>query len=299
MTQMATRAGTSSAPTGVVTVADLLTRYAPDPMVEAEPATAPVSVGSLLRREGRAPHAPDRPLAPRSRSDEEPAPRRGSGAFVRRSVIAAGTLLAAGSVFGATVVMDSSSTGAVGGPRDSGGYAGEGRLDLPPGQDGAIPTVVDTAAQTGALDAGDAPPMSWRDVAFPGGGNAPAGDRAAAPGTVRAPSGGTATDDGPVAGQGDGSGRPGASDTDTRSGNPGNGNGSTGNGSTGNGNSGDGRSDDRGSGVGTAVQDLGDGVGGPVGGVVGGLGGAVSDVGDAVEGDEPSVIGSLAGSLLG
>ncbi|MBC8093904.1 MAG: hypothetical protein H7Y15_18605, partial [Pseudonocardia sp.] len=48
-----THSGTSNAPTGVITVADLLSRYAPDPMVEPEPA-APVSVESLLRREGHA-----------------------------------------------------------------------------------------------------------------------------------------------------------------------------------------------------------------------------------------------------
>ncbi|MDN5929675.1 MAG: hypothetical protein L0I24_01175, partial [Pseudonocardia sp.] len=183
MAQMVTRVGSSTAPTGVVTVAELLTRYAPDPMIEAEPSTVPVSVGSLLRREGRAPHAQARPLAPRSRSasasasasDDADEPRRGSGALVRRSVIAAGTLLAAGSVLGATVVMDSSSTGAVDDQRASGGYAGEGRLDLPSTPDGAVPTVVDTAAQTDRLDAGDAPSMSWLDVAFPNTSGTPGG----------------------------------------------------------------------------------------------------------------------------
>jgi hypothetical protein len=292
VTQMATRVGTSAAPTGVVTVADLLTRYAPDPLVEAEPATAPVSVGSLLRREGRAPHAQDRPLAPRSRTASEDVdddgPRRGSGAFVRRSAIAAGTLLAAGSVFGATVVMDSSSTGAADGGQESGGYAGEGRLDLPQGQDRAIPTVVDTAAQTDALDAGDDLPMSWLDVAFP----RSSGDAAAAPGTFRAPPAGTPSTDAPAATPVDQGGS--SDDGDTGDG-PGSG---TGGGNPGGGNPGGDQDDDGGTGVGSVVQDLGDGVGGPVGGVVEDLGGVVSGAGKALAGDEPSIVGGLAGGLL-
>ncbi|MHA6785283.1 hypothetical protein ACVGOW_30455 [Pseudonocardia saturnea] len=297
MTQMVTRVGSSTAPTGgVVTVADLLTRYAPDPLVAAEPATAPVSVGSLLRREGRAPHAQDRPLAPRSRSASDDEPRRGSGALVRRSVIAAGTLLAAGSVFGATVVMDSSSTGAVGDRQASGGYAGEGRLDLPSTPDGAVPTVVDTAAQTDRLDAGGAPPMSWLDVAFPtaggtpgsGGGtgapsgSSPASDTVRTPGTPAAQAG----DDTDRGGSG------GSSDAGSGSG------GSSAGGDQAGGTQGDGDQGGRDGGLGSGLQGVGEGVGGPVGGVVGGLGSAVSDVGSTVEGDEPSLIGGLAGSLL-
>ncbi len=51
MTQLATRDAEVCAPTGVVTVADLLTRYGPVP-TDAEPDTGPVSVQSLLLREG-------------------------------------------------------------------------------------------------------------------------------------------------------------------------------------------------------------------------------------------------------
>lgn len=299
MTQMVTRVGSSTAPTGVVTVAELLTRYAPDLSIEAEPPTVPVSVGSLLRREGRAPHAQDRPLSPRSRSasasDDDHEPRRGSGALVRRSAIAAGALLAAGSVFGATVVMDASSSDGADGPQA--GYAGEGRPDLPstPG----VPTVVDTAAQTDRLDAGDAPPMSWLDVAFPddsgtatggaatGGGGTPVGS--SVPDTIRTPSTPAAAPGQVDDDTGGGGGSGGSSDDESGSG-----------GSSTADDQGDGDQGDRG--LGSGLQGVGQGVGGPVGGVVGGVVGglssAVSDVGSTVESDEPSVIGGLAGGLL-
>jgi hypothetical protein len=295
---MVTRVGSSTAPSGVVTVADLLTRYAPDPLTEAEPPTDPVSVGSLLRREGRAPHAQDRPLTPRSRPASDDEARRGSGALVRRSAIAAGTLLAAGSVFGATVVMDSSSTGAED-RQPSGGYAGEGRLDLPSIPDGTVPTVVDTAAQTERLDAGGAPPMSWLDVAFPstGGTRAGTGTTGGSPSasdTVRTPSSPTSTPgqaDDTVRGGSGGSSDDGSGPTSGGSSGDDQGDGDQGGGDQGDGDQGDG-------GLGSGLQGVGAGVGGPVGGVVGGLGNTVSDVGGAVAGDEPSVIGGLAGGLL-
>jgi hypothetical protein len=183
--------------------------------------------------------------------------------------------------------MDSSTTDTVGRPHT--GYAGDGRLDLPRTPDGTIPTVVDTAAQTGALDAGDAPPMSWRDVAFPNGGSGGSGAEAAtSPGTVGAI--GTPVDRNGSA-DGDDGANSGPSD-DSNSGGPNSGDGSRGAGRTGAGNT------DGGTGLGTAVQDLGDGVGGPVGGVVGVAGGAVSGLGAALAGDEPSVIGNLTGGLL-
>lgn len=292
MTQMATRAGSSTAPTGVVTVADLLTRYAPDPMLEADPPTVPVSVDSLLRREGRAPHTPDRPVAARARpaavpDDEDDERRRGPGALVRRGAIAAGTLLAAGSVFGATVVMDASSTGAA--PQATGGYAGEGRLDLPANPDGTVPTVVDTAAQADRLDAGDAPPMSWLDVAFPDGDGdgSPTGDGATAPsGSSSAPGTARPVTPGPVVDDAD---RGGSADTGS----------DTGSGDSSGAGRGDGDQGDGDGGLGSALQGAGESVGGPVGGVVGGLGGAVGDAGSTDDSDGPSVIGGLAGSLLG
>lgn len=296
MTQMVTRAGSSDAPTGVVTVGELLTRYAPDPIVEIDTGTgtttAPVSVGSLLRREGRAPHAPDRPLAPRARTAVEAGqdePRGGSGVLVRRSALAAGTLLAAGSVFGATVVTDSSSTEPVDRPQT--GYAGEGRLDLPPNQDLTIPTVVDTAAQTDQLDPGDPAPTSWSDVAFPsstGGDSAPTGE-AATPSASRTPSTGAPSTAAPAAAPVDQAGS-----SDDAAGGSGSGTG----GNSGGGNSGGGRNQERGTGLGTAVQDLGEGVGGPVGRLVGGVGGTVSGLGNTLAGDEPSIVGNLAGGLL-
>ncbi|MBW0116464.1 hypothetical protein [Pseudonocardia abyssalis] len=284
MTQMVSRAGTLTPPTGVVSVADLLNRYAPDPLIEAEPSTGPVSVGTLLRREGRAPHAVDRPVRARDEDDE---PRRGSGALVRRSAIAAGTLLAAGSVFGAAVMTESAVTDTADDSRSSGEYAGEGRLDLLPGQGRAIPTVVDNTAQTNPLDPGEAAPMSWTGVAFPGagsgtpaappvasssaptGGGAPAASSSGSTSTDRGTTGGTGTPVESPSGGGSGSGDQGG-DEDP------------------------GASDER-SGLGGAVQNVGDAAGVPL---VGDLGRAVSGVGDALGGGSPSVVGGLAGGLL-
>ncbi|OLT13580.1 hypothetical protein BJF78_21935 [Pseudonocardia sp. CNS-139] len=65
--------------TGVVTVADLLRRHAPAPVRsdEADDATQAISVGTLLRREGRSPHALDRPIQPgaHQQAPAEPAAR--------------------------------------------------------------------------------------------------------------------------------------------------------------------------------------------------------------------------------
>lgn len=293
MPQMVSRAGTLTPPTGVVSVADLLHRYAPDPLIEAEPSTAPVSVGTLLRREGRAPHAVDRPVRARGGHDpDDDAPRRGSGAFVRRSAIAAGTLVAAGSVFGAAVMTDSSVTDTADDSRSSGGgYAGEGRLDLPQGQDRAIPTVVDNTAQTDPLDPGEAAPMAWTDVAFPraaSGATAPSGASAA---PAASGTGGTAASSGSSGTAGGGGSSTGG---DTSAG-PSTGGGS---GSGDQGGDADPAPTGERSGLGGAVEGVGETVGGPVGGVVGGLGGAVSGVGDALGGGSPSLVGGLASGLL-
>src|SRR5687768_1923812 len=92
--------GGSDAPaTEVITVADLLSRNAPAPVREVDPDTGGISVGALLRREGRAPRPADRPRQARPQQEQDPAgaDRR---ILVRRGAIAAGTLLAAGSVLG-------------------------------------------------------------------------------------------------------------------------------------------------------------------------------------------------------
>ena len=163
-------------PAGVVTVADLLNRNAPVPVkIEVDDAvTQTISVGTLLRREGRAPHAADRPLQPRGHEGEGEAAEKAEKSaddrrvLVRRGAIAAGTLLAAGSVLGAAVLTDVVPTGqdvqADGAQDGAGGaYPGQGLLD---GQDGvAAPPVIDPASVQ--LDAGTAPPDSWIPVAFP------------------------------------------------------------------------------------------------------------------------------------
>jgi hypothetical protein len=65
--------------------------------------TGAISVAALLRREGRGPHAADRPLKPRghSRPVTPPAPLRRS---MRKATAAAGVLFAAGAVFTTSVV---------------------------------------------------------------------------------------------------------------------------------------------------------------------------------------------------
>ncbi|WP_143517326.1 hypothetical protein [Pseudonocardia sp. MH-G8] len=141
-----------------------------------EPATAGISVGSLLRREGRAPHAVDRPVQPRPHqqaTDPDDAQRAGRHAMVRRGAIAAGALLAVGSVFGAAILTDVVPTGndvpagGNGSTEDEGSYPGQGLLDQ---QDPAAtpPTVtIDQAATADPLDAGTAAPTNWVPVAFP------------------------------------------------------------------------------------------------------------------------------------
>jgi hypothetical protein len=193
---MLTERGTS---TGVITVADLLSRCAPEPVIDPEPATTPVTVGSLLRREGREPHAGDRPVQARSArqpdayEDDAGTPAR-RGPALRRSAIAAGILLAAGSVFGAITVMStSSSSPTADAPRPTGGYPGQGLLD--PRQqvpDGAIPTVVDNTTQSESLDPGTGAPTSWMSIAVPGGDGGGSDDAPSGPtGSAVPPTGGT------------------------------------------------------------------------------------------------------------
>ena len=168
----------------VLTVADLLSRNAPVPVeVLGNRTTPPLSVGSLLRREGRAPHALDRPVrtrAPRAyaHGDTTLIPRiirpNVTGVVVKRGAIAAGALLAAGSIFGVTSLTDAS---AVGDQEPlTGPYAGQGGLDAGASTGSTPGVVISPAADTGGLDAGATAPSSWVPVAFPGalaGGTAP------------------------------------------------------------------------------------------------------------------------------
>lgn len=156
MAQIVSRGGPRNVPSGVVTVAELLSRNQ-----SAEPAeSSPISVGSLLRREGRGPHSLDRPLQPRG--TQQPRDSAASGSKrIRRTVVAAGTFLAAGSVFGAAMVSDPS--GYVG---DLPGGIFPGQPDGPAGAGpGSGTTAIVDAAQSGpgGLDPGTA----WSNVAFP------------------------------------------------------------------------------------------------------------------------------------
>lgn len=179
MAQILYRDGSDASATEVITVADLLSRNAPTPFREVEPDVEPdtdgISVGALLRREGRAPHGADRPLPSRprqqaAREDEGGTDRR---VLVRRGAIAAGTLLAAGSVLGAALITDvtptANQTPAPGGAEDEGPYPGQGLLD-PEGPVAAPPdsVVIDQAAARDPLDPGSAAPSDWVPVAFPG-----------------------------------------------------------------------------------------------------------------------------------
>ncbi len=100
----------------VLTVAQLLSRvssgrgasYTPVARESATIAAQFVSVGSLLRREGRAPHAQDRPLQPRAIRQAEYAGATGAWparptSGRRRATAVAGALVAAGSVLGAAL----------------------------------------------------------------------------------------------------------------------------------------------------------------------------------------------------
>jgi hypothetical protein len=199
--QILYRDGSDAPATEVLTVADLLSRNARVPVKDDEPETGGISVGALLRREGRAPRAADRPLQPRphqERADEEV----GSGrrALVRRGGIAAGTLVAAGSVFGAALLTDvtpsANQAPGTGGAADNGAYPGQGLLDpeapvvTPPDS-----VVIDQAAATDPLDPGTPAPSDWVTVAFPG---AQAGTDGGDPGSGD-PSGNSGDDDVPAA----------------------------------------------------------------------------------------------------
>ena len=209
MAQILYRDGSDAPATEVITVADLLSRNAPVPVQQdVEPDTGGISVGALLRREGRAPHAADRPLQPRPHQqapaddDEGGTDRR---ALVRRGAIAAGTLLAAGSVFGAAMLTEVAPTanqapGAGGAEEGDGPYAGQGLLD-PEGPVAAPPdsVVIGQAAASDPLDPGAPAPSDWVPVAFPSalaGGNAGTDESAATDGNDTGSGGSSASSSG-------------------------------------------------------------------------------------------------------
>jgi hypothetical protein len=165
--------GSDAPATEVITVADLLSRHAPVPVQRQEPDTGGISVGALLRREGRAPHSDRLQLRPQQQAPASDEGRTDRRILVRRGAIAAGTLLAAGSVLGAAMLADVAPTAnqgpATGGAEDDGPYAGQGLLD--PEAPIAAPqdsVVIDQAAARDPLDPGTAAPSNWVPVAFPG-----------------------------------------------------------------------------------------------------------------------------------
>jgi hypothetical protein len=152
----------------VVTVAELMRRCAPAPEV-ADDGAAPIPVSALLRREGRS--ATGLPVVQTPAVGEILSTLPARQPLLRRGAMAAGALLAAGSVFGLTAAMNAPFTP----PTSSGTFPDQGDPSGP-----GSPTV---------LDAGQAAPSTWLPVAFPTlfpEANAPA-PQAAAPRAVAQP----------------------------------------------------------------------------------------------------------------
>lgn len=298
-----------SAPSGVVTVAQLRARHG-EPAAPPRQADSPsaVSVGSLLRREGRAPHAVDRPLIPRQRDRAaavdvaEPEDAVLVRPSVRRAALATGALIAVGSAFGAAVLTDAEGPDRGGSDRlGTGGSSTPGQAA--PGGTGSATSLFALPGDPngiGALDAGTAgtagtagitafgpAPTPWMTVAFPTAGFGPAssGPTASAPasGTVTAPStrspaapgAGAPVTAGAPRGAAPPAGAPAAPTPTAAAPTP----------------------EPAESGPAAAgpvrtltepvtgtVEGAGTGLGGPVGGVVGGLGGAVDDTAGTVDG---------------
>jgi hypothetical protein len=161
-------------PSGSVTVADLVSRNAPVPVriLGSEPAPA-VPVGSLLRREGRAPGAePDGNEGPRSTV---------RGAVVRGATIVAGTALVAGSAFGGAVLVETFLLDPEPAARTA--PAANAPDETPAATSGAL---VDRAAA--GPDAGTGAPTAWTEVAFPTAPETVVGGRAATPPGTASPS---------------------------------------------------------------------------------------------------------------
>ncbi|MBW0103526.1 hypothetical protein [Pseudonocardia sp. KRD291] len=139
----------------------------------SHPAVEIVSVGSLLRREGRAPHALDRPMQPRAVRQAEMAPvwpaRPASGR--RRAAAVAGALVAAGSVLGAAMYNGAASHSSDAQAASDGMFPGLGLPSgsaapstLPPTYLPATVALSRPLAATSVLAPGS---TDWMRVAFP------------------------------------------------------------------------------------------------------------------------------------
>ncbi|WP_214407650.1 hypothetical protein, partial [Pseudonocardia lacus] len=103
------RAASHRGPDKPVTVDQLIARCTSSTVPPAAPCPGdPVSVGTLLRREGRARRAADRPLLPRGHSRPAPAPATPTvaGTRIRRMTGAAGVLFTATAVLGPAVLSE-------------------------------------------------------------------------------------------------------------------------------------------------------------------------------------------------
>jgi hypothetical protein len=169
----------------MVTVAELLARAAAVPRGSActpvvSDHTPGVSVDALLRREGRATPAKDRPAHPHARRSA--IPDGGSPGRTRRAAVAASTLLAAGSVVGVSLSSNSTGYAELGNtaqpvnapPVGQSPPAPAGGQNIVPGEQAPV---LGATASTGALAAGSGPSADWTAVAFP----PTAGSRAADP----------------------------------------------------------------------------------------------------------------------
>lgn len=173
-----------------VSVAELLCRDDGAPAVpRPRPASDPVPVSALLRREGRARHALDRPLVPRGHSRPDPGPAGPPPHGVRRAAAAAGALFVVGAVFGAGV-LEESLPRPVPGP-EAGGAGGVGSTGIGAAAVRSTGSAAALTPGTGLLPApDDPPPVTGADigaaalppVAGPGTGTADPGPGDTAPG---------------------------------------------------------------------------------------------------------------------
>lgn len=163
MAQIASR----GEPGPVVTVAELMRRCAPAADPTDDEGADPIPVAALLRREGHSAAGLPVVQAPATGDLLSNLPARHP--ILRRGTIAAGALLAAGSVFGLTAALMAPVTP----PNSSGVYPDEGG----PGGD----------PSSAGLDAGHGAPTRWLPVAFPTGFTADPAHQPAAPGAAARP----------------------------------------------------------------------------------------------------------------